>query len=144
MAKNIISDVARLLGVEVEEEFKIDGLPSIYKFTKYGLFRQKENLANYWDMALATCDGQLVGVLDLLISGKRKIVKLPWKPKDGETYYVAYFDNDNKNSVELCSWHSTTLDYALLKSGVIYRTREECEAHLKDDYRKLTGKEWKE
>lgn len=36
MAKNIIADVAHLLGVELGEEFKIENYIMQYKFTKDG------------------------------------------------------------------------------------------------------------
>ena len=37
MAKNYMADVAKMLGVELGEEFKIDGSNLIYKFFENGL-----------------------------------------------------------------------------------------------------------
>ena len=37
MSKNKMEDVAKLLGLELEEEFKIQGLSLRYRFTKIGL-----------------------------------------------------------------------------------------------------------
>lgn len=37
MAKNIIPDIAKMLGVEIGEGFEIDGLEGRYKFTEDSL-----------------------------------------------------------------------------------------------------------
>lgn len=39
MAKNYMQDVARMLGVELGEEFKLDGRETKYKFTENGIIK---------------------------------------------------------------------------------------------------------
>lgn len=72
MAKNLIPEIAKMLGVELGEEFQIkdfDGLT--YKFNLDGLSATRDN-RTYISAANA---------LAALVSGKLEITKLPWKPK---------------------------------------------------------------
>lgn len=65
--ENKMSEVAKLLGVELEEEFKIDGYRCKYKLTNDGL--------KYWlDDLQKWCSSRL---LEELLAGKLKIIKLP-------------------------------------------------------------------
>lgn len=76
MAKNYMQDVAKMLGVELGEEFKIDGSNLFYKFFENGLyFRGVEG----WLPA----EHQFLD----LIKGECNIVKLPRTPKTNEAYY---------------------------------------------------------
>ena len=64
MAKNKMEEVAKLLGVELEEEFKIKGLPAKYKLSKNGL---KYYIGQWNDSPW----------LQKLLTGEREIIKLP-------------------------------------------------------------------
>lgn len=116
MAKNYMQDVAKMLGVELEEEFKIDSSDTIFKFYKNELcFR---------------CGGTWLHTnshLIDLIKGDSKIVKLPWQPKNGDRYY---FPGDGFTITSHSIWCGLTLEYALKEAGMIFRTAEECEAAL--------------
>lgn len=122
MAKNLIPEIAKMLGVELGEEFKIKGHDGLtYKLTDNGL-------------ELTTVDGQKTkwfdnGALNSLLKGKMEIVKLPWKPKKGETYYTFEL-LDGKWIVHLLWWAGSPNGYALLEKGWVYRTQEEAEAAL--------------
>ena len=122
MAKNLIPEIAKMLGVELGEEFKIKGYDGLtYKLTDNGL-------------ELTTVDGQKTkwfdnGALNSLLKGKMEIVKLPWKPKKGETYYTFEL-LDGKWIVHLLWWAGSPNGYALLEKGWVYRTQEEAEAAL--------------
>lgn len=135
MAKNIMADVARLLGVELEEEFKIQGSDELYKLTNTNLFHVKDG--ETWSSNI---------LLVAMLTGDCEIVKLPWRPKDNDKFYCISFINDGNTGIGIDTfvWRGTNLDYAMLNAGVIYRTCEECEAHLHEDYKKLTGREWSE
>lgn len=116
MTKNYMQDVAKMLGVELEEEFKIDSSDKIFKFYKNGLCFQ--------------CGGAWLradNILIDLIKGDSKIVKLPWQPKKGDEYYYpgAGFRN-------ICSagWGNSVLGLAYKEAGFIFKTYEECEASL--------------
>lgn len=96
-----------------------DGLT--YKLTDNGL-------------ELTTVDGQKTkwfdnGAFNSLLKGKMEIVKLPWKPKKGETYYTFELLN-GKWIVHLLWWTGSPNGYALLEKGWVYRTQEEAEAAL--------------
>lgn len=68
MAKNYMEDVAKLLGVELDEEFRIDGgLPFKYKLEKDGLIFWEEGCQKWFGSEMISC----------LLTGKSKIVKLP-------------------------------------------------------------------
>lgn len=122
MAKNLIPEIAKMLGVELGEEFKIKGYDGLlYKLTNNGL-------------ELTTVDGQKTkwfdhGALNSLLKGKMEIIKLPWKPKMYETYY--YFDIIYGVLV-VCSnkWTGLPYQYALLAKGWALRTKEEARAAL--------------
>lgn len=116
MTKNYMADVAKILGVELEEEFKIDSSDTIYKFYKNGLCFQ--------------CGGAWLradNILIDLIKGDSKIVKLPWQPKLGEEYYAPYIKFE---IVMVTTWLDTPTDFAYKEAGMIFRTKAECEAAL--------------
>lgn len=125
MTKNYMQDVARMLGVELEEEFMIDSSDKVYRFFKNGLCFQ--------------CDGAWLPAeyqfFDL-IKGDSKIVKLPWQPKVGDVYYRPwrYF-----KGVTSTYWNNAVEDFALKEAGMIFRTAEECEAALPELRKKHLG-----
>lgn len=116
MAKNYMADVARMLGVELGEEFKIDGSNLIYKFFENELCFQ--------------CDGAWLradNILIDLIKGDSKIVKLPWQPKKGDEYY---YPGEGFNNICRALWGNTVFGFAYKEAGLIFKTYEECEAAL--------------
>ena len=125
MAKNYMADVARMLGVELGEKFKIDGSNLIYKFFENGLyFRCSEG----WLPAKYQ-------FLDL-IKGELEIVRLPWQPKIGNKYYCPclYF-----KYVAHSYWENTPSEISLKEAGLVFRTKEECEAALPALRKKYLG-----
>lgn len=138
MAKNYMADVAKVLGVEIGEWFKISKNAKIceeltYKFTPRGLY--VEFIDNEGTGYFDAVDGKYwAGILN----GEFEIVKLPWKPKNGDKYY---YPGIFKKDICATCFNGCTVDYALLSLGMCYRTYEEAEAHLAEDYKKLTGKE---
>ncbi len=125
MTKNYMADVAKILGVELKEEFKIDSSDTIYKFYKNGLCFQ--------------CGGAWLradNILIDLIKGDSKIVKLPWQPKLGEEYYAPYIKFE---IVMVTTWLDTPTDFAYKEAGMIFRTKAECEAALPELRKKYLG-----
>ena len=114
-----------MLGVEIGEEFKIKGYDGLtYKLTDNGL-------------ELTTVDGQKTkwfdhGALNSLLKGKMEIVKLPWKPKEGQTVYSFYSVGlDGVLKVVDFFWVNDIITFqALAKAGWVYRTKEEAQAAL--------------
>ena len=124
MNKNYMEETAKLLGVELEEEFKFkeSTYDDIYygygKITKKGFMTRKEDTAiwsyNSW-------------ALQSLLTGTSKIEKLPWKPKKGEKYYTPSHDFDHA----FCDhWDDYSLDFALKEAGMVFKTEKECETAL--------------
>lgn len=127
MAKNYMQDVAKMLGVELGEEFKIGNFPLLYKFTEQGLFF-KDNEG--WNYAYDSLDDLLIGDVE--------IVKLPWQPKKGEKYYTPSIDFDR--AICYC-WDGFPSDFALKEVGMVFKTEEECEAALPILRKKYLGVE---
>lgn len=124
MSKNLIPEIAKMLGVELGEEFKIKGRKGLtYKFIIDELIVCNDNNT---ETAYISANMTLVS----LIRGNSEIIKLPWKPKKGELYYSFGFRNCPKWGVSQQNWGNHPCDYALLDKGWIYRTRAEAEAAL--------------
>ena len=123
-----MADIAKMLGVELEEEFKIDSSDTIYKFYENGLCFQ--------------CGGAWLradNILIDLIKGERKIVKLPWQPKVGDVYYRPRDYHTAFSEAVTDFWRDTVNDFALKEAGLIFKTKEECEAALSELRKKYLG-----
>lgn len=139
MAKNLMPEVAKLLGVEMGEEFKFKG------FNRFGIITEEGLLCRQcggtdWDAS----DSDLT---DLLI-GCKEIEMPPWKPKEHEKfYYVAWFKGKNtwmigvEKSEYLAAFDADTLRVDI---GNCFKTKEEAEAAKFDVFERLTGKKWEE
>lgn len=120
MAKNLIPQIAHMLGVEICEEFKIEGNARTYFFDLDGL-HSGDHVAKDEDNA-TLCD---------ILCGDAEIVKMPWKPKKGEKYWGFWYSSvDDAWLVLLYTWANNPADFALYKAGWVYRTRAEAEAAL--------------
>lgn len=126
MAKNLIPEIAKMLGVELGEEFKVKGDDELtYRFTNAGL-----KLTHDSGIELAQISAN-VAFVDL-VNGKDEIIKLPWKPKKGEMYWTfnALLRGEGKWAVTSYTWKGLVFDNAMLKAGWIFRTQAEAEAAL--------------
>lgn len=133
MAKNYMADVAKMLGVELEEEFMIPDKDVILKITAKDGLIYKVNGKKEWRYNPSD--------LQDLLMGKYEIVKLPWKPKKWDWYY---YPNTFYSKVVIKVCDDMPFDYAMKALGMCYKTQEEAEAHFAEDYKKLTGKELEE
>lgn len=121
MAKNLIPEIAKMLGVEIGEDFKIKGYTEqTYRFDDDGLkviysYLMKKTFANV--------------MLGSLLAGQVEIVKLPWKPKKGDAYYTFEVFR-GKWVVRSVWWTGEPCNYALLDKGWVFRTKKEAEAAL--------------
>ena len=125
MAKNLIPEIAHMLGVEIGEDFKIKGYnEQTYRFDADGLkviysclMKKRLTFAN--------------AMLGSLLAGKVEIVKLPWKPKKGEKYWGFWYSQLNDAwLVILYTWSNNPEDFALYKAGWVFRTKKEAKAAL--------------
>lgn len=121
MAKSLITEIARMLGVELGEEFKIKGDDRICFIDLDGL---------HLDYHVA--DDEDNAMLHDLLCGDVEIIKIPWKPKEGQTVYSFYSVGlDGVLNVVDFIWVNDLITFqALIKAGWVYKTRAEAEAAL--------------
>lgn len=128
MSKNLIPEIAKMLGVELGEEFKVrsifGGSPNnkIYHFGTKELFYTHEKNQN---------EIKDEYTLTELINGDCEIIKLPWKPTLDERYWAfTVHDRLGTWSVRPGIWGNHPIDIAMLDKGWVYRTRAEAEDAL--------------
>ena len=126
MAKNLIPEICKMLGVELGEEFKIKGHEEwFYKFDNDRGLMFKHND----DVKMPVAPVSVYVAFLALLRGECEIIKLPWKPKKGDIYFTFELLGD-KWGVRP-SWRGGfPYEYALLEKGWIYRTKGEAEAAL--------------
>ena len=130
MAKNCMAAVAKMLGVELGEEFIIENKD------------RKETVVLAMDGFHVIQPNNVVGpdhgkLLSKVLQGLYTVKKIPWEPQEGDMYYIL---NVKVLFVERYVWGNNTFDYTAKNMGIIYRTKAEAEAHLEEDYKRLTGK----
>lgn len=123
MSKNLINEITKMLGVEIGEEFKVKDYNGLTcRFDADGLKESYDNRPKEgWAFANA--------LLGSLLAGKLEIIKLPWKPKEGEICY-SFGTIYGKWVVRSDMWAGAPCDYALLDKGWVYSTKEEATAAL--------------
>lgn len=117
---------AEMLGVELEEEFKLK--PSclekpwncLYRFSKDGL----EN--KYSDGVWRKCEK---GAIDSILIGQTEVIKIPWKPKKGEAYWHY---SKGWEQATFRKWEGTLDDLCTWKCGSCFRTEEEANTKGKE------------
>ena len=123
MSKNLIPQIAKMLGVELGEEFQVKGDDEMtYIFTDDGL---KITYAGGIEISQISTNSAFVA----LVMGKEEIVKLPWKPQMYEEYWT--FGKLGKQwTVGTLSWKELPYEILLLSKGWVYRTRAEAKTAL--------------
>lgn len=133
---NHMEQVAEMLGVELEEEFKLLFIQTeetesyLFKFTHAGLLKLFEgddkNNQSLWMQA--------VNEMFFLLGGDYEIIKLPWKPKNKEKYWAIHFDDSlDYLQVGTNTWCENNYDYEHYIAGNCFRTKEEAK-HYIDKY----------
>ena len=123
---NYYKKIAEMLGVELEEEFKLK--PSclekpwncLYRFSKDGL----EN--KYSDLSWVKCEK---GAIDNILIGQTEVIKIPWKPKKGEAYWHY---SKGWEQAAFRKWEGTSDDLCTWKCGSCFRTEEEANTKGKE------------
>ncbi len=127
MAKNLIPQIAHMLGVELGEEFKIKGEDELmtYRFNSDGL---QVTYDDGIEIPYISTNLALVA----LVKGEEEIIKLSWKPKEGQTVYSFYSVGlDGVLKVVDFVWVNDIITFqALAKAGWVFKTRKEAEAAL--------------
>lgn len=122
MAKNLIPQIAKMLGVELGEKFKVDKYDKMtFKFAENMLVARADFKGAKWGITYV--------VLSELLGGNVEIIKLPWKPEMYEEYWT--FGKLGKQwTVGTLSWKELPYEILLLSKGWVYRTRAEAKAAL--------------
>lgn len=129
MAKNLIPEIARMLGVELGEEFKIKGADTDYN--EYTYFFADSGLKVKFDKHPDVIPSTAFAVVPDLLNGDAEVIKLPWKPKQDETFYTfGIHATENKWVVVSVEWWDNVKNLALYKIGWVYRSQAEAEAAL--------------
>lgn len=82
MSKNLIPQIAEMLGLQLGEEFKVKGYDKVtYKFASDGLKLTYDN-----DIEISDLTAKVAFVA--LLNGTNEIVKLPWNPKIYDIYWT--------------------------------------------------------
>ena len=122
---NKMKEIAGIFGLELGEEFTINGRSSEYYpyvFTEDGLVDK---------------DGDGVSIPIDLLRGVYTIEKLPFNPKEGERYYT----------IGLCltvfshHWTNGNYDKERKLLGVVFRTEQEAIEYLSIYKKRLKGEE---
>lgn len=140
---NLIPVIREALGLQENEEFKIKVDDSLhmgcdYRFTNCQL---QEKDGGCWE-----CSSNVV--LGMLVAGQCEIIKLPFKPKEGEDYYFIDVSTGYVcRTIYVIGYCRDTLrncrEMLRISSGNCYRTEEEAEKHVDEWMGKLYGKEWR-
>lgn len=134
MAKNYMADVARMLGVELGEQFRLRRivnqkcLEDTYVFNENGFWGKTKGCKRCYNVQST--------VWQFLLTGDYELVKLPWQPKKGDEYFKPGWNFANA-VIEI--WENTAFDFALKEAGMIFKTKEECEAALPELRKKYLG-----
>ncbi len=118
MAKNLIPKIAKMLGVELGEEFKFGNNNVKFWFDLDGLHSEEFETADL--------------TLYRIVRGEAEIVKMPWKPKEGQTVY-SFYARGISSVLEVISfvWVGSVVSHqALVKAGWVFKTKKEAKAAL--------------
>lgn len=116
MRKNCMAEVAKALGLELEEVFCIDGDEHYFILTETGLWRKTNLEDEYWRRPP-------YDILHNLLIAVYEIIKLPWKPAIDDLY--CYPNPMTPALWENCVWKDDEIDNYRLEHGFVFKTREE-------------------
>ena len=134
---NLIPVIREALGLQEHEEFNLINpqrsvISRAFRFTSNSLqIHYPQGWEEAHDMTLRA-----------LLRGDLKVVKFPFKPKEGEIYY--YVDFYNGDVISTCYAKECQSDIVNVKGGNCYRTEEEAEKHVDEWMSKIYGENWKE
>ena len=112
---NYYKEISKMLGVEPGEEFKIK---------RKGDAKAAKQKFCFTEEGLITPNADHNCILDFLniLEGKAEIVKLPWKPKTGRSYW--YYSPCDETA-HRGNWTGGYHDLLYWKAGNCFETREE-------------------
>ena len=119
---NHMAEVAQMLGVELEEVFKVTDDDS-GKYHNYYKFTEKKGIEVSEDNVKWEADTAGTLVLKWLLIGVARIIKLPWRPSRGDVYYMPSVTSIGKY-IKLF-WTGSRNDEGSYQQGLVLRTEKE-------------------
>ena len=122
---NHMAEVAKILDVDLGEEFKIKRAPSncFYKFSHEGLFLYHRDKYG----RLENRHGERsTNMLSLLLEGIYEIVKLPWKPAENEIYFIPRIDKPEMACWNI--WGNSKTDISRYNLGIVCKAKKDAVA----------------
>ena len=132
MRKNYMAEVAKLLGVELGESFKITSdtqgdYHNYYRLTENNCLEMSDDGVE-WKMTTAAA------LLKHILMGDIRIVKLPWRPwrpQIREKYYVPRIAIRPEDRHYYYYWSNSGVDIKRYDMGIVCKTPEEAIALTK-------------
>ena len=123
MSKNYMAEVAKLLGVELGESFKITSdtqgdYQNYYRFTENNCFETSYDGVE-WKMTTAAV------LLKHILMGDIRIVKLPWKPQRGKRYYIPFISTQHERMYVSYYWANDDINIEHYRMGIVFKTWRE-------------------
>ena len=127
MRNNYMAEVAKLLGVELGESFKITSdtqgdyqgdYQNYYRFTENNCFETSDDGVEWKTTIVAV-------LLKHILMGDIRIVKLPWRPQIREKYYVPRIAIRPKDRYYWYHWQNSNADIKRYDMGIVCKTPEE-------------------
>ena len=121
MRNNYMAEVAKLLGVELGESFKITSdtqgdYQNYYRFTENNCLEMSDDGVE-WKTTI------VVVLLKHILMGDIRIIKLPWRPSRGDVYYMPSVTSIDKY-IKLF-WTGSRNDEGSYQQGLVLRTKKE-------------------
>lgn len=126
MSKNYMEKVAKMLGLELGETFKVvggKGAEQYFKFSEKGI--RVSNDGVHW------CKGTVTTVLEDIMTGRVRVATLPWKPKNNEVYYIPRIHPNDSFMWTSVTWEGNKEDNKLYQLGLVCKTMEKAIAMTK-------------
>ena len=122
---NYYKKIAEMLGVELGEEFRLKE-----NKTK-NIVRPRYKITQEEGLMYSMNRNEFARSLLLLsiINGSYSVVKLPWKPKEGEKYW--YYSEPFNQAISH-KWYGGNYDLLLWKVGNCFKTKEEADIKGKE------------
>ena len=123
MRNNYMAEVAKLLGVELGESFKITSdtqgdYHNYYRLTENNCLEISDDGVE-WKTTIAAV------LLKHILMGDIRIIKLPWKPREGEKYYVPRIAIRPYDRHYCYYWDNSGVDIKRYDMGIVCKTPEE-------------------
>ena len=120
---NHMAEVAKMFGVELGESFKITSdtqgdYQNYYRFTENNCLEFSDDGVEWKTTIVAV-------LLKHILMGDIRIVKLPWKPRKGEKYYIPYISTQQKGMHVTYYWNNDHIDIEHYRMGLVCKTPEE-------------------